>query len=170
LGKDTFEGLIAEFALVNAERVFRTAAVTGGAEQKRLKTLNKSLGDKSKVFRHPHDDMDYYFIGGERVLFYDERLVEIDGGRLPGEAITDIWTDISWEGIAKEGDVDFPKGKKPELLVKRVLELSTKPGDMVLDSFAGSGTTGAEKILICPINRTSWWPISMTGPLWNPRI
>jgi adenine-specific DNA-methyltransferase len=143
LGKDTFEGLIAEFALMNAERVFRTAAVTGGAKQKRLKTLNKSLGERSKVFRHPHDDMDYYFIGGERVLFYDERLVEIDGGRLPGEAITDIWTDISWEGIAKEGDVDFPKGKKPELLVKRVLELSTKPGDMVLDSFAGSGTTGA---------------------------
>lgn len=32
---------------------------------------------------------------------------------------------------------------KPERLLKRVIELSTKPGDWVLDSFAGSGTTGA---------------------------
>jgi len=32
---------------------------------------------------------------------------------------------------------------KPERLLKRVLELATRPGDLVLDSFAGSGTTGA---------------------------
>lgn len=32
---------------------------------------------------------------------------------------------------------------KPERLLKRILELSTNPGDLVLDSFAGSGTTGA---------------------------
>ena len=32
---------------------------------------------------------------------------------------------------------------KPERLLERVLRLSTQPGDIVLDSFAGSGTTGA---------------------------
>jgi len=32
---------------------------------------------------------------------------------------------------------------KPERLLKRVLEIATTPGDLVLDSFAGSGTTGA---------------------------
>lgn len=32
---------------------------------------------------------------------------------------------------------------KPERLLKRVLEVATIPGDLVLDSFAGSGTTGA---------------------------
>lgn len=32
---------------------------------------------------------------------------------------------------------------KPETLLKRILEISTNPGDLVLDSFAGSGTTGA---------------------------
>jgi adenine-specific DNA-methyltransferase len=32
---------------------------------------------------------------------------------------------------------------KPERLIKRILELGTGPGDIVLDSFAGSGTTGA---------------------------
>ncbi len=32
---------------------------------------------------------------------------------------------------------------KPERLIKRVLELASNPGEFVLDSFAGSGTTGA---------------------------
>jgi adenine-specific DNA-methyltransferase len=32
---------------------------------------------------------------------------------------------------------------KPEKLLKRVLDLATNPGDLVLDSFSGSGTTGA---------------------------
>lgn len=57
--------------------------------------------------------------------------------------LTDIWTDIAWEGIANEGAVRFKKGKKPEKLIKRCLELVTKPGDLVLDCFLGSGTTTA---------------------------
>jgi adenine-specific DNA-methyltransferase len=32
---------------------------------------------------------------------------------------------------------------KPERLLKRIIELSTNPNDLILDSFAGSGTTGA---------------------------
>jgi len=32
---------------------------------------------------------------------------------------------------------------KPERLIRRIIYLSTNPGDLVLDSFAGSGTTGA---------------------------
>jgi adenine-specific DNA-methyltransferase len=32
---------------------------------------------------------------------------------------------------------------KPERLLRRILEIATNPGDLVLDSFAGSGTTGA---------------------------
>lgn len=59
------------------------------------------------------------------------------------EYVGDLWTDISTINLNKEGGVDFPKGKKPEALIKRVLEIATNPGDLVLDSFAGSGTTGA---------------------------
>jgi adenine-specific DNA-methyltransferase len=32
---------------------------------------------------------------------------------------------------------------KPERLIKRILDIATRPGEIVLDSFAGSGTTGA---------------------------
>lgn len=40
------------------------------------------------------------------------------------------------------GDSSFDT-PKPELLMKRILEVATIPDDLILDSFAGSGTTGA---------------------------
>jgi adenine-specific DNA-methyltransferase len=40
-------------------------------------------------------------------------------------------------------DGDGFDNPKPEELLKRVLEIATNRGDLVLDSFAGSGTTGA---------------------------
>ncbi|WP_414473569.1 site-specific DNA-methyltransferase [Microvirga sp. M2] len=46
------------------------------------------------------------------------------------------------ESRALFGDALFST-PKPERLIQRVLTLSTDPGDVVLDSFAGSGTTGA---------------------------
>jgi len=143
LGKNDFEKAVAEYAIANCERVFRTASVTGGALQKRRTTIEQSKTNRNKIFTHPNDDMPYFFLNGERILFYDERMQLIDGKKQPGEVLTDMWNDISWEGIATEGDVDFPKGKKPEKLIERIIDLTTMEGDWVLDSFGGSGTTGA---------------------------
>lgn len=42
--------------------------------------------------------------------------------------------------FGKESTFETPK---PERLLKRILEIATNAGDLVLDSFAGSGTTGA---------------------------
>lgn len=42
-----------------------------------------------------------------------------------------------------EGGVDFKSGKKPEILIQTILKHFSEEGDWVLDSFAGSGTTGA---------------------------
>jgi len=50
--------------------------------------------------------------------------------------------DAKREALALNGKNAF-ETTKPERLLKRILELATKPGDLVLDSFAGSGTTGA---------------------------
>ncbi len=46
------------------------------------------------------------------------------------------------EVIAFNGQEVFAT-PKPERLIKRVLQIATQPGDLVLNSFAGSGTTGA---------------------------
>lgn len=47
------------------------------------------------------------------------------------------------ESKALIDDADVFATPKPERLVERALTLATNPGDLVLDSFAGSGTTGA---------------------------
>lgn len=54
-----------------------------------------------------------------------------------------LWDDIQYNNLTKEGNVQFPKGKKPESLVQRVIDMLSQPGDLVLDSFLGSGTTCA---------------------------
>jgi adenine-specific DNA-methyltransferase len=59
------------------------------------------------------------------------------------EKIGTYWEGFPLNNLTKEGGVKFPNGKKPEALIKRVIELATNPEDLVLDSFAGSGTTGA---------------------------
>jgi site-specific DNA-methyltransferase (adenine-specific) len=58
-------------------------------------------------------------------------------GKLP----TDVWwqTIVSPTGREKTG---YPT-QKPEAVLRRVLAPSSRPGDWVLDFFAGSGTTGA---------------------------
>ena len=58
-------------------------------------------------------------------------------GKLP----TDVWwhTIVSPTGREKTG---YPT-QKPAGLVRRMLQASSRPGDWVLDFFAGSGTTGA---------------------------
>ncbi len=57
-------------------------------------------------------------------------------GKLP----TDVWwhTIVPTNGSEKTG---YPT-QKPEGIVRRVLQASSRPGDWVLDFFAGSGTTG----------------------------
>ena len=52
-----------------------------------------------------------------------------------------LWDDIGWDGIANEGGVKLKFGKKPEKLIKRIIEMSTVKGDLVLDYHLGSGTT-----------------------------
>jgi adenine-specific DNA-methyltransferase len=47
------------------------------------------------------------------------------------------------ESKALVDNADIFATPKPERLLERILTLSTNPGDLVLDSFAGSGTTGA---------------------------
>lgn len=59
--------------------------------------------------------------------------------------LTTVWKheDIPKADLANEGGVDFPRSKKPEQLIRRILQIATNPGDLVLDSFLGSGTTAA---------------------------
>ena len=135
---------IKEFAETNKENVFRTAAVGGGALKKRKETVEKSKREKGLVMQHPNEDVEgFYILNGEQIVFWSNTYKEIDGKVVPATTITDIWTDIGFTGIANEGGVTLKNGKKPELLLKRIIELTTNPKDLVLDYHVGSGTTCA---------------------------
>jgi site-specific DNA-methyltransferase (adenine-specific) len=60
-----------------------------------------------------------------------------------GKILDDVWTDIPrLVGTAAERVPDFPT-QLPLALLRRVVACSSDPGDLVLDPFSGSGTTGA---------------------------
>lgn len=53
------------------------------------------------------------------------------------------WDANAWmKNLTKEGDVEFAKGKKPVDLIKQIISLYPQKDSLVLDFFAGSGTTG----------------------------
>jgi adenine-specific DNA-methyltransferase len=134
-----------QFVLANAESVIQLARPNyEGVSAAARVLIDKSKANSKEVMRLVRDGYsDMYLIGGQRILFYSDKLKFIDGQYIAGEPLTTIWDDLLSNNLHKEGGVEFPKGKKPEALLKRVIELSTQPGDLVLDSFAGSGTTGA---------------------------
>lgn len=125
LGVEPTDQAVREFQLREADRVV-------------YRTNNALLSRKS--FATPTakvvspTGIEYVWWEGKQMLFLSAYVEEYLG---------DFWPDISTINLNKEGGVDFKRGKKPEALVQRVLEIATDPGDLVLDSFLGSGTTAA---------------------------
>lgn len=141
VGKLGFEVLVAEFANKNSESVYQATSISNSAI---VKMRDESKANPGVVYKFPRDDYDdVYILNGRQIYFYSNKMKEIDGEIVPAKLLTNLWLDIPWNGIAREGDVTFKNGKKPEKLLKRCIEMTTKPGDIVLDCFAGSGTTGA---------------------------
>lgn len=59
-----------------------------------------------------------------------------------GEAISDIWADISEVNAMAIERISYPT-QKPEALLQRIIKASSNEGDLVADFFCGSGTTAA---------------------------
>ncbi|MBI3343863.1 MAG: site-specific DNA-methyltransferase [Gammaproteobacteria bacterium] len=144
LGEE-YEKRISDFVLKNARRVIQLArpdySAVSSAAREMIDASKANASVVMKLGREGYSDM--YFVGGQRILFYSDKLKFIDGQHVAGEPLTSMWDDILSNNLHNEGGVEFPKGKKPEALIKRCFDLTTAPGDIVLDSFAGSGTTGA---------------------------
>lgn len=92
----------------------------------------KNKGQRTKVY-----------FKNQRILSYLTSITEIiDGVPNRKTKLTNIWT-MQNAALHLEGGVAFPNGKKAEHLIQRIIEIASNPGDLVLDSFLGSGTTAA---------------------------
>lgn len=93
------------------------------------------------------DNRIWFGASGDNAPRMKKFLSEVQAGLVP----TSIWMhdDVGTTGTAKSQITGLFPGKtpfstpKPEQLVQRAVHIATNPGDWVLDSFAGSGTTGA---------------------------
>jgi len=86
-----------------------------------------------------------YFVGISKrlVSWFKNVTIMQDGVLYKREKTGSLWDTLNWNNVNREGGVAFSGGKKPEVLLEKILELATRPGDLVLDSFLGSGTTAA---------------------------
>ena len=106
------------------------------------KSKNKWPSKHDTILVYVKNPAKYYFNSTEvdREPYMAPGLVtpeKVEKGKLP----TDVWwhTIVSPTGKEKTG---YPT-QKPKGILRRVIQASSKPGDLVLDFFAGSGTTGA---------------------------
>jgi adenine-specific DNA-methyltransferase len=145
LGRAIFRGELARFALERREQVVRFAQPRYDAVSLEARAaIDRSRADPGPTFVLDRPGYKCLFLHhGDRVLFLADKVREIDGELAQATPLTNVWDDIPFQGIAAEGGVAFPRNKKPERLMERLLAMTTEPGDWVLDPCLGSGTTAA---------------------------
>lgn len=145
LGRSASRDEVERFALDNATHVVRFAqpryeAVSREAQEQIL----RSRANPERIIRLRRPGYkDMILRAGNRVLFLRDKMRVEGGHRVLVEPLTNVWDDVAFQGIAREGGVVFSRNKKPERLLERILAMSTDAGDWVLDAFLGSGTTAA---------------------------
>lgn len=114
--------------------------------EKYLKDWFKYEDEDSRVYRRRHRGKDKSGNNIWEKQYLDES---------KGVPLTSVWTDINQiyanpQAYKKENkstseiELEFGNsGQKPERLIKRILDMTTEEGDIVLDFFMGSGSTAA---------------------------
>ena len=134
--------LIAKYAYENADNVVSVRDPHKPTDT--VKALMKESRKTGKVIEYTKEDgSKSYFYHGGALAFYSNKMQMIDGEKCITELLTDFWNHISWAGIANEGGVKLKNGKKPEKLLKQIIEMVSEPHDIILDYHLGSGTTAA---------------------------
>src|SRR5690606_30161911 len=140
---DAYEIELENFVIDNQDKVVRFASLDDKAiSQDAYELKQKSLSKPDNIFTLEREDKrDYNIYNGELILIAKARLTEVDGVQRCGELVTDMWHDVLPNDLHNEGGVSLRKGKKPEKLIARLVELFTKEADLVFDFRVGSGTT-----------------------------
>lgn len=142
---DDYERELELFIYKNSEKVMQFASLDENSiSQEAVKIKKKSENDKDRVFFYEREGKrPYYIYKGKLILFANNSMTEVDGKKTFAQPITDIWNDVLPNDLHNEGGIQLRKGKKPEKLISRIIELCSDEGEIILDFFVGSGTTAA---------------------------
>ena len=132
-----------------ADKIFQTTNAQS--------SVRKTVMSKTAVYDYPMIGLEYTPIKGKNegkrieilykgeqrrmMLFLSDAVERINGEYFYLDKINSLWDDIDYNNLSKEGDVDFPNGKKPLKMLQRILSLSTDSDSIILDFFSGSATT-----------------------------
>jgi len=143
--KPELEKELNRFVIQNADSVVQLVYLDDSKISKDAQVLKEeSQKNPGKILHLEREGYeDYYMLKGKLLLFYSNSLVKIGDSYVPGELISDIWADVLPNDLHNEGGVTLRKGKKPEKLIGRFIELTTSKKQTVLDFFLGSGTSCA---------------------------
>lgn len=128
------------FNYANSHRIFQTCSVGSNTLLSNITKERNNVANTFFCYETPQKKL--YLIKGDydltkkkprvQVLFAKDYLMYNP---------CDLWVDIKTTGIDAEGGVTFKNGKKPLKLLKRLLSIVKNKNAIVLDFFAGSGTT-----------------------------
>jgi adenine-specific DNA-methyltransferase len=131
-----------KFCFENRDKIFQST------KEMPDEPRNESLSNRGVVVKYlDANGILNYALNGRRLFPLSKSIqdVGIDGQVVEDFAklLCDFWDDVDFNNTQNEGDVKFPASKKPEYLIGRLLTMFSNKGDIVLDSFLGSGTTAA---------------------------
>lgn len=144
------------FVADHADRICRSHTAPGPARRAFAEgaLLSDEAGGSAAVVQREYAGTTYHLrrtrTGVDQLIPIALKMRPVDRVGGPDRlALTNILGDW-WDGfhldmgnVELEGGVLFKASKKPERLLRRLLTMFTRPGDLVLDPFAGSGTTAA---------------------------
>ena len=132
-----------KFYFENADKIWQRGRHHGIPKD----VFEKSNIERDTVFCYnDKEDGLQYCYRGRRMAFLSKVMHDcVDGnGKIVkdmGTLLCDFWNDISTASLFAEGDVSFPNGKKPLLLLNRLIRMFSNESDIILDFFSGSGST-----------------------------
>ena len=127
-----------------ADKIFQDQPYSAKVSEEINKKLN--MGDIVEnenllLFKTSSGSIRYYKPFSDSIHYTDDYIQETTRATARG----DLWKNfhIDMRNIDKEGNVIFKASKKPERLIRDVIYTFSEEGDLILDSFLGSGTTCA---------------------------
>ena len=151
LAKKKYNGDLKKAYYDNIDKIFDTTNAQSSIRKRVMEAMDSDADITSIEYvptsgRNKGKVTSLYYKGAKRRLFTwlsDITYKNLEGDIVRKENAGNLWDDLQYNNINKEGDVSFPNGKKPEMLIKRIIELCTEENDLILDFFMGSSTTQA---------------------------